>query len=389
MSNLFHSTASILILALSFSTACGTAYRTTVGEGDDAIPVLVVSGTPFEMGKSIGQLAREEIQKCMKTYMTICQTAEPDRTSNEKLDAAWEAVSPYVDDRFKEEIKGLAEGSGLSEESLIRGHMVPVVSDYSCSGVAVWGKATKDGHLYQIRNLDFTMHGQLQEFPVLVVYLPDEGQPHILPTFMGCIGANTGMNAAGIALGEKGGSPEKEYPFDMNGNHFMMLFRDLLYDADGLDEAVQMIRDEKLIKRYHLYVGDGTGADKGAMKVRISMPDEVKINVWGANDPTDEVAPNISENAIYYTMNNDKCYQDIQAMMGQYDADSMIALSRAVADEDGNLLNVVYDATDLELYVSYAHKMECAHKRPYVYVNLKDYLDPTKLPEGAQRLSGF
>ena len=65
----------------------------------------------------------------------------------------------------------------------------------------------------------------------------------------------------------------------------------------------------------------------------------------------------------------------------------MIQLSQSIGDPSGNLLNVVYDATDLELWVAYAEKSECAYRRPYIYVNLQDYLDFTKVPESAIQLN--
>jgi hypothetical protein len=383
-------TIAILLALVSTPWAApAESYRASVGSGSDEIPLVVVSGTPYEMGKALGTLMKSEIETCMTRYLAIVQQADPIRASKEALDAAWKSVSPHVDDRFKEELRGLAEGCGVPLAELIRGHMVPVVSDYACSGVAVWGSNTKDGHLYQIRNLDFSMDVGLQDCPALVVYLPEKGFPHILPTFAGCIGANTGMNTQGIALGEKGGSPESEYPFDLNGNHFMMLFRDILYDADSLERAKYMITASKLIKRYHLYVGDGTAPDQGAVKIRVSMPDPVKVNVWGDNDSSDEVAPSVSQDAIYFTMDNEKCFKDLSANKGKYDAEKMIALSRSLSTDDGSLLTVVYDATSLELWVAYAEKQDPAKKRPFIHVNLKDYLDPAKAPEGAVRLSGF
>jgi hypothetical protein len=374
-------------LVLASIAVHAEGYRTSVGTGADEIPVVVVSGTPYEMGFALGQLTKTEIKVGLEGYMSLAQKAEPDRLSDAALDKAWTSISPYVDHRFTEEMKGLADGSGASYDKLIRGHMIPVVSDYACSGVAVWGDATKDGHLYQIRNLDYTVDGGLQDNPMLVVYRPTEGHAHILPTFAGSIGANTGMNDQGIALGEKGGSPESEYPFNLDGNHFMTLFRDILYDADSLAKAVDMIKTAKLIKRYHLYVGDGTSPDQGAVKVLVATPDPVPLSVWGDNDACDEVAPNVMKNSIYFTMNNEKAYEDLAEKSGKYDSQSMIALSRTLATKDGSLLTVVYDATSLELWVAYAEKLDGARNRPYVHVDMKDYMDPKKVPEGAIRLS--
>ncbi|TFH01283.1 MAG: hypothetical protein E4H13_05325 [Calditrichales bacterium] len=368
---------SVFILALLLA-ACQpkeqAGYRTVVGEGKDQITVVVVKGTPYEMGQQLGRLLKDEIPKSLSQYLNLGYTVDPEKYNDQTLDAAWEAVSPYTNERFKEEIKGMAETSGMPLEQLIRAHMIPVVSDYACSGVAVWGEASSNGHLYQIRNLDFTMEGHLQDFPVVVIYIPNQGIPHAVPTFAGYIGAHTGMNAKGIALGEKGASPGREYPFDMNGIHFSTLFRDLLYDADNLDEALDMVKQAPLIKRYYFYIGDGQQETMGAAKIRVSTPDEVKLTIWKDNDNTDEMSPNVVDNAIYYTMKNDVAFKHLTENSGSYDAQKMIELSRAVADDDGNLINVVYDATTLEMWVAFANDMQIAGSQPYVHLNLNDYL---------------
>jgi hypothetical protein len=218
------------------------------------------------------------------------------------------------------------------------------------------------------------MRGHLQDHPVLVFYQPDKGHAHVLPSFAGYIGAHTGMNIKGIALSEKGASPGSDYPFDLDGTHFSTLFRDILYDADNLEEALQMVKSTKLIKRYRFWIGDGQKETMGAAKILVSSPDSVKLTIWEGNDPNDETAPNLVKNTIFYTMKNEVCFNHLQENVGKYNAEKMIELSRAVADDDGNLTNAVYDATGLELWIAYAHGLEIAGKRPYVHVKLADYL---------------
>ncbi len=362
----------VLVLASSWGMADG--YRTSVGNADDAIAVVVVKGTPYEMGYAVGELMKEEILDCMNGFLGLARASGEAGSSNEALDAAWGAIAPYTDDRFKEELRGLADGSGMPLEELRRAHMIPVASDYSCSGVAVWGKATKDGDLYQIRNLDYTMEAGLQNHPTIVIYLPDNGIPHANVTFAGYIGSNTGINAEGIVLSEKGASPKSDRPFDLNGAHFSTYFRDVLYDAHSLDEAIRIITQAKRIKKYRFYVGDGK--NKKAVKMKAYAPD---LTVWADNDPGDEVAPNVLEAAIYYTMDDDVTFAHLTTYYGRHDARSMIELSKKVATRNGNLLNVVYDASKLEFWVAYAQGPMGASTRPYIHVNLKDYLtyDPT------------
>ncbi|MGI6460771.1 MAG: C45 family autoproteolytic acyltransferase/hydrolase [Candidatus Hydrogenedentales bacterium] len=365
-----------VLVGLVAAPVLAEGYLTTVGDGADAISVVVVRGTPYEMGHAFGTLMRDEVAACMGGYLAYARQSGVPLYSDESLDAAWAAVAPHTDQRFKDELRGLADASGVSMEELIRAHMIPVVSSYSCSGVAVWDEATANDNLYQIRNLDFTMNAGLQDFPVVVVYLPEQGLAHANVTFAGCIGCNTGMNVAGIALSEKGASPRSDMPYDINGEHFMMLFRDILYDAGDLETAVRLVQESPRIKKYRFYIGDGQG--KKAVKIRAYAPD---LDIWPDNDPTDEVAPNILKNVIYYTMNNQAAFTHLTENYGTYDIESVIALSRLVADDDGNLLNVVYDATALEMRVAYAEGLATAATRPYVALRLRDYLNYN--PEGA------
>ncbi|MDX9975826.1 MAG: C45 family peptidase [FCB group bacterium] len=361
---------------------CGLAvaegYRTTVGDGADAIPVVVVSGTPHEMGLALGTLMKKEISTFLPQYMAMAQGEDPKYFSDEALDKAWASVSEFTSPRYSEELQGVAEGSGISFEMLRRAHMVPVLGNYSCSGIAIWGDATKNGHLYQIRNLDYVTEGHLQDFPMVAIYVPTDGVPHMNVSFAGVIGVNTGMNAKGITLSEIGDSPERDVPYDLNGVHFMSMFRDILYDANNLDEAVKMVQDAKRIKKYHYVIGDGQAGK--AVKMRAHAPD---LDIWSDNDPKDEQAPRILPNLVYHAEGRDPvAYAHLKTNSGQYDVDAVIQLSKAVGTLGGNLLNAVYDATALECWVAYANgPEECAYRRPYVHIKMNDYLPFNRTPE--------
>lgn len=272
---------------------------------------------------------------------------------------------------FTDEIQGLAQGAGLPLEMIKRVHMIPAVSEYSCSGVAIWGKATRTGHLYQIRNLDYTTSAHLQDVPCVVIYIPKKGIPHMNPSFAGCIGCNTGMNLEGITLTEIGDSPESDAPYDLHGLHFMIMFRKILYSAKTLDQAVQMIKDTKRIKKYYFFVGDGK--IPAAVKIRSWAPN---LKIWKDNDPTDERAPVVFPNVVYEAEGRTPTAQGhlSEYCNGRYDADAVIQLSAAIGTLGGNLMNVVYDATAREAWISYAEGNECAYRRPYVHVRMRDFV---------------
>jgi hypothetical protein len=344
-------------------------YLTSVGEGDSKIPLIVVRGTPYEMGRKQGELIKEDAGRFINAFLKLVQTADPKRFSDASLDAAWQAVTPHTDARFHEELRGLAEGTGVPLRTLQRAHAMPIVADYSCSGIAAWGSATRDGHLYQTRNLDWDMNVGAQDHPLIVVYIPDQGIPHANITFAGAIGSNTGMNAAGIVLSEMGDSPAADYPFDLDGTHFTTLFRSVLYDADGLGATVDLFKSARRIKKYHYVVGDGK--NRQAVKMLAHAPNLV---VWKDNDPTDELAPKVRRDLVYQDEGRG-AYGPLDQVWGKIGHKEMIDIACKIPIKGGNILDVVYDATALEFWVSYAKKDVEAYKRPFVHVKLKDYLD--------------
>ncbi|MEN8192798.1 MAG: C45 family peptidase, partial [Bacteroidota bacterium] len=331
------------------------------------IPVVVVSGTPYQMGYQLGQAIKDEVEKCMGGFLELGQESD-EKYSDANLDDAWNKMLPYIDNRFVEELKGLADGAEVSLDKLRRAHMIPVVSSYACSGVAVWGDATESGDLFQIRNLDFTMDAHLQDYPVIVVYKPDQGIPHIQTSFAGYVASHSGMNAKGIVLGEKGASPSSEYPYNYDGIHFSLIFRTILYDSDNLDETLDMIKNAQLIKRYFLYIGDGKQETMGAAIAVVTTPDDVKLSIYKDNEKPDNVSLKVMDNCIYYTMDNDIAYANLNLNNGKFNSEKMINLSKSVASKGGNLLNVVYNASTLEMWVAYANGSEDACDGEYIYV---------------------
>jgi isopenicillin-N N-acyltransferase like protein len=360
--------ASAALLLAAAPVARGDGYLTSVGSGDEKIPVVVVRGTPYEMGKRLGELTRRDAVEFIRAATQRVQTSEPKLFTDAALDAAWKTISPHTDPRIHEELRGLAAGTGLSLVELQRAHVLPVISPYSCSSIAAWGVATKDGHLYQTRNLDWDMHITAQDHPCIAIYFPNQGIPHANIGFAGFVGSNTGINAQGIVLSEMGDSPPREIPYDINGVHFTTLFRTVLYEADSLDRAIELFKSAERIKKYHFVVGDGQ--HRKAVKMLAHAP---RLVIWSDNDPKDELAPHVFKNVVYQDEGRG-AYGPLQNLYGKIGAQDLIGVACKIPIKGTNVLDVVYDATALEFWVSYAKKDVEAYKRPFVHVRLKDYL---------------
>ncbi len=347
----------------------GASYRASVGAGAEEIPLVVVSGTPYEMGYQYGQRMRTEIQAFVPSFLSYVQTGDPSLT-NAVLDAAWDDTAPHTDDRYEQELLGLAEGAEIDYLTLRRVHCAMIVAPYSCSSVAAWDTATADGHLYQTRDLDWDMSAGAHDYPVIVLYLPEAGQPHVNPSFAGLVGAHTGMNTAGIALSEMGDSPGAESPYDVAGTHFMPLFREILYDAQSLSEAVSILTNAQRIKRYHYVFGDGRD-ELAAVKILAHAPETppADLVIWTDDDSTDELHPNVAVDVVYQDEGRG-AYTPITNDYGAHDENTMMAIASAIATHGSNVMNVVYDATALEFWAAFAEGTSEAYTQPYVHVEL-------------------
>ncbi|MBI1177254.1 hypothetical protein GC207_07430 [bacterium] len=350
--------------------ASGTSgHRITIGEGDHQIPVVVVRGTPYEMGRQLGQLIGDEMQAFIPKAMAGI-TAELG-VNESALRDVWSRTAAYTDDRVEQELIGLADGSGMSLSLLQAMHAVPLLMPYSCSSIAAWGKATADGHLYQTRDLDWSLEVGAHEFPVIVVYIPDQGIPHVVPTFAGMIGAHTGMNARGIVLSEMGDAAAKETPYKVDAPHFTTVFRTLLYDANSLTQALQIFQQTPMTKRYHFVFGDGQ-TDHRAVKIKAHSPEPAgeRLMIWKDDDRTDEFAPNVLSCVVY----NDEgrgAFPTLKREYGKLNGEKLVQLANQIPIKGGNVEDVVYDATALRMWVSYAKGDKEAYQRPYVYLDLK------------------
>lgn len=355
----------------------GTGYRSEVMAGDAKIPLVVVKGSPYEMGYHLGKLTKAEMNEFIPPALEGVKKELG--VTNEVLCEVWARTSAYADQRVSQELAGLADGSGIPLATLQAFHSVAILQPYSCSSIAAWGKATKDGHLYQTRNLDWSMRVGAHNYPVIVVYVPDQGIPHVIPSFAGVIGAHTGMNARGIALSEMGDAPAKEAPYQVHAPHFTVFFRTMLYDADSLTKTIDIFKAQPLTKKYHFVFGDGQ-KELGAVKIRTlssSASKEKDVAIWKDNDPTDEFAPNVLSSCVY----NDEgrgAFPTLQSQHGKLDADAMMALAKKIPIKGGNVVIAVYDATALKMWVSYAHGKTEAYLRPFALVDLNQYFNVAK-----------
>ena len=71
------------------------------------------------------------------------------------LDLNYRITLPYTNKKYYEEMRGIADGSGVEFKYLKRIHMIGELTKGACSMFGAWGKATSNGQVVQLRALDW------------------------------------------------------------------------------------------------------------------------------------------------------------------------------------------------------------------------------------------
>jgi len=256
-------------------------------EQRDGLPVVYLEGTPYEIGRQHGELLRESVRECVaqvlgyfRSYLKV--PVVRGMLVNWWLDRSWGHALPYIPKAYLEELKGLADGSGVSLKELWRLHAIPDRT-YACSGLAVWGRATADGRLIHTRNLDWNIHAGVQRFATVFVVRPNGREPFVNVGWAGFIGTLTGVNAQQISIGQVGA---ETVDLSYDGLPMPFLMRRVLEEARSLDEAVAIIRDAPRTVGINYVVADAKIPQAAAIETSRSQ-----CAIFQADDPKEHAVP--------------------------------------------------------------------------------------------------
>src|SRR5262249_35807605 len=253
----------IVLLALTAADArAGSRTIAVCGDGFleevDGARVLHLKGTPYAMGYQHGALLRDEIREQVRFLFEVKAKEATFALGGITLLDPKRAITgiaatqkKFVPERFQEELRGVADGAGLSLADVTAANYIPEL--FHCSGFALSGSATRDGTLYHGRVLDYGCDWRLQDHAVLTVAEPRNRIPFVNVTYAGFVGSGPGLNARRISIRRDGGRGLG--PWD--GTPMPLLVRMVLEEADALDRAIGIFHDHPKTCEYYYVVADG------------------------------------------------------------------------------------------------------------------------------------
>ena len=176
---------------------CSMEYHKSRRYCREGVTVVILRGSPYELGYARGVLLREEIQTWAKeSAFEIEQQRMGRNLDQESLKEKITRLEAAIPTEFKAELEGMAASSGVDYSTLLQLNVWSNV-DAGCTSVAVIGH---DGKLLRSRNYDW-LPIRLLLPPVLSIYQPDNGYGFMSVHAPGIIGVATGMNEKGITFG--------------------------------------------------------------------------------------------------------------------------------------------------------------------------------------------
>ena len=233
----------------------------------NGLPVLIVSGSPEEIGEAVGKLALKPAPKVLGYPRDLLKAL--------KIDWSWKlflgngkAMFKQFPAAYAKELEAIVKGSGGERDLVIAGNtFFDIKKVVACSAVLVDKTRAKNGSPILARNLDYPSLGYIHEYSLVTIYRPKGKFAFATVGFPGLVGVLSGMNEHGLALGvlEVFDVKSGKTHYNAKGIPYGLNLRTLLEECKTIDEAKKKL--EKLARTTTINVAIADKKSVGVLEV--------------------------------------------------------------------------------------------------------------------------
>lgn len=227
----------------------------------DTIPLLIVEGTPKEIGEQVATLAAKPAKKIFDYPLDFLTLVGVKFMWPVLVLEGEKMVKRFPADN-REELEALIKTSGVERQRVVAGNtMFDIKKMFACSALIVEAaqSATKGPLLG--RNLDYASLGYAQQYSLVTIYRPAGKHAFVSVGFPGIVGCLSGMNDAGLTLGvlEVFQVKDPTEKYDSKGTPYALCYRRLLEECTTVDEAEKLLRTMNRTTTTNLVICDKKG----------------------------------------------------------------------------------------------------------------------------------
>lgn len=270
------------------------------------IPVLILQGSPEEMGEQAGVLVVSQVGPLLKfprdnfryEATLMLRDSFPNMPAKdiaameEKLWPKAQKIALKLVNNFpksqRDELEAMIKAGMADRQQLLAANGIfdlenisPTALLFGCSSLLIPPQQSATGGVLFGRNLDFSHFGYLHQYSLLTVYRSTDKSKRAFVSagFPGLVGCFTGMNDAGLTIASHSvQDPVTKKTFREDGVPFAMAYRRVLEECETVDEAIKLLEGMKRASLTNLAVAD----TKGAVVIEVS-PTALAVRRFGNN----------------------------------------------------------------------------------------------------------
>jgi hypothetical protein len=230
----------------------------------EGLPVVYLTGSPFELGYAAGVLQQEQIHTLENEFITMLHGYVPSDFTLGLLKRYViyrnRHLSDFIPLDYRLEIYGSTLGSpdmhpeqGAYYNRVLNYHAAhdvsymmidnPLVSKAGCTAFGAWGGATAKGHVLTGRNFDWEAAEVFSRERVVIMCEPEHGIPFVSLAWPGMAGVVSGMNRAGVSVTINGAPSNLPR---QTATPVAIVAREILENAHNLAEGLSILRQAKV-----------------------------------------------------------------------------------------------------------------------------------------------
>ncbi len=228
------------------------------------VPVLVVAGTPEEMGEQMGVLGLKPAAKGVAVFKEVLKQEKLDLLLPLLVAFGNKQLNKYPE-AYRREFEALAKAGGVDRDFLVVANTFSDLRHLAgCSSLMVAPARSATGGALMGRNWDFPPVPGVHAYSLVIVYRPEGKHPFAVVSFPGLIAAgclSSGMNGAGLALGGNhiDRSADKAPQVSWANTPTCVVARRILEECGTIAEAEKVLRDARPAERHALTACDRAG----------------------------------------------------------------------------------------------------------------------------------